>query len=57
MAPSIKHFATLVLVFESHVAQKCVLEGAIPSTAMLLVTIVKWKAKSIFDVAAILLYS
>jgi len=26
MAPSIKNFATPVLLFEAHVAQKCVLE-------------------------------
>lgn len=55
MALSIKNFATPVLVFEAHVAQKCVLEGTIPSSAMLLVTIVKWKAKCIFDLAAMLL--
>jgi hypothetical protein len=57
MAPSIKNFATPVLMFEDQVAQKCVLEVAIPVCAMLFVTIVEWKAKCIFDVAAMLLYS
>lgn len=57
MAPSIKNFATSVLMFEDQVAQKCVLEGAIPSSVMFFVSIVEWKAKCIFDVAAMLLYS
>jgi hypothetical protein len=53
MAPNVKKFATPTLVLEARVAQKCVLDGAIPSSAII---IVKWKAKCIFDVAAMLLY-
>jgi hypothetical protein len=56
MAPSIKNFATPVLMFAAHVAQKCVLERGHTKLCHV-VTIVKWKAKCVFDVVAMLLIS